>query len=80
MIEAFYGEVILWAGTWIPEDWALCDGSFLPVCGANAALFSIIGIRFGGDGTHSFALPKLDAPAPGLRYIICTNGLYPQHP
>lgn len=78
MIDAFFGTVILWSGYWTPENWTECDGKLLPIQ-RNQALFSLLGTRFGGDGTQNFAVPKLEAPA-GMRYIICTQGIYPQHP
>ncbi|MFY0540768.1 tail fiber protein [Nannocystis pusilla] len=44
----------------------------------NAALFSLLGTTYGGDGRTTFALPTLKAvPAEGLRYIIALEGVYP---
>jgi microcystin-dependent protein len=44
----------------------------------NTAVFSIMGINFGGDGISSFALPDLRGFAPeGLQYSICVNGIFP---
>lgn len=42
----------------IPSGWLLCDGSVLPIA-QNQALFSLLGVRFGGDGVKTFALPDL---------------------
>jgi microcystin-dependent protein len=36
----------------------LCDGSLLPIR-QNAALYSLLGLRYGGDGVNTFALPDL---------------------
>ncbi len=46
---------------------------------AYAALFSLIGTTYGGDGVNNFALPDLRGAAPnGLTYVICaTTGVYP---
>lgn len=41
-----------------PVGWALCNGQQLPIR-SNSALFSLLGVQFGGDGTTSFALPNL---------------------
>jgi hypothetical protein len=52
--------------------------------GSHQALFSLLGIRFGGDGVTTFALPDLSHLAPRdaatghpLSYQICTVGHYP---
>jgi hypothetical protein len=53
------------------------DGRLLPIVG-HTALFSLIGINFGGNGTSNFAVPDLRAFAPkGLQYSICLNGVFP---
>lgn len=53
------------------------DGRLLPIA-QYAALFSLLGTNFGGNGTSNFALPNLASVTPnGLTYMICTEGLYP---
>ncbi len=53
------------------------DGRLIPITG-NTALFTLIGINFGGNGTSNYALPDLRAFAPqGLQYSICLNGTFP---
>jgi microcystin-dependent protein len=42
-----------------PTGWALCDGQLLPIA-QNAALFSLLGTTYGGNGTTTFALPNLE--------------------
>jgi microcystin-dependent protein len=54
----FVGEIDLVAFNFAPANWALCDGSILPIT-QNVALFSLIGTTFGGDGVSTFALPDL---------------------
>ena len=56
------------------------DGRTLPIAG-NTALFSLIGINFGGDGVTNFKLPDLRSFTPqGLQYSICaTVGIFPGH-
>jgi len=79
------GEIRLFAGDFAPENWSLCDGSVLQIA-QNSELFSLIGTQFGGDGTSTYALPKIDSlptTGPGatpVHYIICTWGYYPQRP
>lgn len=41
-----------------PRGWALCDGQLLPIS-QNAALFSLLGTTYGGDGRTTFGLPDL---------------------
>ncbi|MCA3254490.1 MAG: DUF454 family protein [Alphaproteobacteria bacterium] len=45
-----------------PPGWAVCDGAAVEI-GAHAALFSLIGLAFGGDGLRTFRLPDLVSPA-----------------
>ncbi len=54
------GSIQAFAGT-IPSGggWALCNGQVLSIA-ANTALYSIIGITYGGDGITNFALPNLN--------------------
>ena len=57
-IEPFLGEVRLFAFTYPPKGWALCNGQLMSIS-QNAALFSILGTTYGGNGTTNFALPNL---------------------
>lgn len=70
------GEVILFAGTFTPRGWAACDGQTMAIQ-SNSALFSVIGIAYGGDGRTTFQLPKMDAPNPNMRYVLSLTGQYP---
>ncbi len=57
--DAFLGEIRLFAGDYAPDDgWLICDGS-LQTVSQYSALFSLIGITYGGDGVNKFALPDL---------------------
>lgn len=64
------GGIILTASASIPDGMLICDGS--AVSRADyPALFQAIGTEFGeGDGSTTFNVPSLQAPAPGLRYLI----------
>ncbi|MBK8259630.1 MAG: tail fiber protein [Polyangiaceae bacterium] len=46
-----------------PLRLAPCSGQILPIA-QNSALFAIVGNRYGGDGTTTFALPNLQDRAP----------------
>jgi microcystin-dependent protein len=67
----YTGEVDNWSGDYPPSGWGACDGSLLPLS-QNTALFSILGITYGGDGRKNFALPSI----PGA--VISLAGNYPQ--
>ncbi|MCP4438378.1 MAG: phage tail protein [Aureispira sp.] len=53
----------MFAGTFAPRGWALCDGQLLPIA-QNSALFSILGTNYGGDGRTTFGLPDLRGRVP----------------
>ncbi len=70
------GMIYLFAGSYAPEGFAICDGSLLQMT-QYQALFSIVGTTYGGDGMRTFGLPKLSSPAPGLNYVMSRQGVYP---
>jgi microcystin-dependent protein len=59
----FIGEIMMFAGNFAPTGYAACDGSLLPIS-SYAALFSVIGTYYGGNGTTNFALPDLRGRVP----------------
>jgi len=63
MSEPFIGEIKMFAGTYAPLGWALCDGQLLSVSG-NDALYSLLGTTYGGDGQTTFGLPDLRGRVP----------------
>ena len=58
MSEAFVGEIRIFAGSFAPQGYALCDGQLLAI-NQNDALFSLFGTIYGGDGRTTFGLPDL---------------------
>ena len=56
--EPYLGEIRMFAGTFAPKGWALCNGQLLPIA-QNTALFSLLGTIYGGNGSTNFALPDL---------------------
>lgn len=62
-MDPFIGQIILWPGLWVPEGWALCDGSVYKVSDYQA-LFSLIGNTYGGTSPNTFALPDLRSKVP----------------
>jgi microcystin-dependent protein len=63
MSAPFLAEIRIFAGSFAPRNWALCNGQVLPIQ-QNSALFSLIGTYYGGNGTSTFALPNLQDSAP----------------
>jgi Phage Tail Collar Domain len=71
------GEVILTAGKTAMEGTIPANGKLLSIS-QNAALFSLLGTTYGGNGKTTFALPNLKKAAPnGLSYSICQFGVFP---
>lgn len=76
MYDKTLGEVILFAGYYVPLHFKECNGEVLEVKDYTA-LFSLLGFTYGGDNDQMFALPNMSAPIEGMRYIICVEGNYP---
>lgn len=62
-MDPFLGEVRIFAGNFAPQNWALCQGQILSIA-QNSALFSLLGVNFGGNGTSTFGLPDFRGRAP----------------
>lgn len=58
-MEPFVGEIRLFAGNFAPKGWAFCEGQLLSLA-QNTALFSLLGVNYGGNGRDNFALPNLN--------------------
>jgi len=63
MAEAFVAEIRIFAGSFAPKGWAMCNGQVLSIQ-QNTALFSLLGTQYGGNGSSNFALPNLQGMAP----------------
>ena len=50
------GQIVEFAGNFVPSGYALANGELLPI-GELPALFAVIGTTYGGDGVNDFALP-----------------------
>jgi microcystin-dependent protein len=62
-MDPFVGEIRPVGFNFAPRGWAMCNGQILPLA-QNAALFSLLGTTYGGDGRTTFALPDLRASFP----------------
>ena len=63
MSDAYVGEIRCFGFNFAPVGWFQCNGQLLPIQ-SYAALFSIIGTYYGGNGTSNFALPNLQGAVP----------------
>ena len=75
--EHFIGEVVMFAGSYEPHGWMVCDGRRL-MKDDNVALYSVLGNTYGGTEDDDFYyLPSLQSETKGVKYIICAKGIYP---
>ncbi|MCC8968303.1 phage tail protein [Bradyrhizobium sp. Pear76] len=81
MSDQFVAEIRIFPFNFAPRGWALCDGQLVSIS-QNAALFSLLGTTYGGNGTSNFALPNLQGNAPmhpgqsnsGTLYVLGQTG------
>jgi microcystin-dependent protein len=59
----FISEIELFAFSFAPKGFAMCNGQLLPI-NQNQALFSLIGTFYGGNGVNNFELPNLQGRVP----------------
>lgn len=62
-MDPYLGEIRIFAGTFAPVGWLLCNGQSLAIQ-EYSALFSVIGLQYGGDGVNTFMLPNLQGRVP----------------
>jgi len=60
MSEPFVAEIRIFGFNFAPVGWAQCEGQLLPIA-QNAAVFSLLGTSFGGDGRSTFGCPTCKA-------------------
>jgi microcystin-dependent protein len=63
MSNQFVAEVRIFPFNFPPAGWAFCDGQILPIS-QNTALFSLLGVTYGGDGRSTYGLPNMQGRAP----------------
>jgi len=62
-MDAYTGEIRIFAGNFAPANWSLCDGQLLSIQ-QYQALFALIGTTYGGDGVNTFGKPDLRGRLP----------------
>ena len=76
-VEPYLGEIRLFPYNATPTGWMPAKGQTMSIA-QNTALYSLLGLNFGGDGVKTFALPNLSGAAPdGMGYYIAIDGIFP---
>jgi microcystin-dependent protein len=83
-METYLGTIKLFPYSYAPMGWMLCNGGTLNI-NSYAALYTLIGIKYGGNGTSTFQIPNMTNGAPispnatvqAMAYYIAVTGLYP---
>jgi microcystin-dependent protein len=74
-MEDFIATIKLFTGNFAPDGWFFCWGQSLPIQ-QYAALYSLLGTTYGGDGRTTFNLPDLRGRVPvgaGMSPELHTN-------
>ncbi|MBL0948782.1 tail fiber protein [Brevundimonas sp.] len=61
--DPFTGQLQQFGMNWCPEGWHRADGSLLSIA-QYPAVYSLLGTRYGGDGSQTFGLPDLRTRMP----------------
>lgn len=72
----FIGEIIPMLVNLPIKNWILANGSTLTT-NDNQSLFSLLGTKFGGNGSSEFKVPNLNGSQPDLVYYISNEGTFP---
>jgi microcystin-dependent protein len=62
-MDQYLATIMMFGGNFAINGWALCNGQTLAIS-QYAALFSILGTTYGGNGTTNFQLPDLQGRVP----------------
>ena len=76
----YIGQVMTVASNFCPVGWSTMNGQLLAIV-TNQALFSLLGVTYGGDGHQTFALPTakpvFTAAGAPLLQCIALQGVFP---
>lgn len=76
MSQPFVGQIQPLGFGFAPRSWAQCNGQIMAIQ-QNAALFSLLGTMYGGNGTSTFGLPNLQSGVP-MHYGTFNGNTYVQ--
>ena len=71
-MECYLGTVTMFAFNFTPMYFAQCNGALMSIP-QNAALYSLLGTVFGGNGSSNFGLPDLQGRAP-VHFGVASGG------
>jgi len=63
MATPYIGEIRAVGFNFAPAGWAFCNGQLADIS-QQAALYSLLGTTYGGDGVNTFGLPNLQGRVP----------------
>jgi len=63
MSQQYMGEIRAVSFNFDPKVGRLCNGQLMAIS-QNSALFSLLGVQFGGDGIRTFGLPNMQGRTP----------------
>ncbi|QWT18981.1 tail fiber protein [Bacillus sp. NP157] len=63
MTTPYLGEIQLFGFNYAPQGWAQCEGQTLPLS-QFSALYTLLGVQYGGNGTSNFMLPNFSNRTP----------------
>lgn len=79
-MEPYLGQIVQFAFNYAPQMWMVCEGQTLNIA-QNQALYALIGVKFGGNGSTTFCLPdmrKASLFSGSMKYYIAISGIFPQ--
>jgi microcystin-dependent protein len=62
-MEVYLGTILPFAFPYAPQGWIACGGGVLPIS-QNSALYALLGVTYGGDGSSTFGIPNLSGRTP----------------
>jgi microcystin-dependent protein len=77
-MDPIIGQIIQVPWGWQMEGWLPCAGQILQI-NQNQALYSLLGMAYGGDGHTTFALPDLRPIENGQRRPWHSSGELVSH-
>ncbi|HEY4145791.1 phage tail protein [Pinirhizobacter sp.] len=76
MAQAFLGQIMLTPYNFAPKNFAQCNGQTMSIS-QNQALFSLLGVTYGGNGSTTFMLPNLQSRTPIGMGTAPSGSMYP---
>ena len=76
MADFFMGQIMMTGFGYAPKYFASCNGGLVGIA-QNQALFSLLGITYGGDGIQTFGLPDLRGRSPAGAVVSQNAGWQP---